>query len=199
MTELKVGDVVTVTGWETPSERAKWEGRTGTVYIADSQDAVCVEFKDGKQYSAGGWEARFLKKVEEPAFSFKDIQVGDKIRRTETWDSGSVRVFEGAVTKLDGLRAYTKEGLLVRGWKDHENSHVKLELLERPEPPHWTEAKPVGSVGIVVEGAFSKTLTKVSESHWKVLYPTDEYTWTGTHKEIQKNLRIDESKLTWIK
>jgi hypothetical protein len=66
-------------------------------------------------------------------FTYADIQDGDTIRRTESWESGSVRVYEGVVTKADNFRAFTREGFLVGYHQDDENPYMTLELVNRPE------------------------------------------------------------------
>lgn len=174
MTELKVGDVVTVTGWEIDSLNPTWEGRTGMVYIADDQAAVCVEFKDGKQYSRGGWNAKFLKKVE-PAFTFKDIQVGDKIRRTLTRKSGTIEVREGVVAKMDYRFVLDKGGAVLAYASDAQPfaAEVVLELLDRPkpkEPELWENRKPGDQIATYdLEGKFERVFTKREDGRWDSL------------------------------
>ena len=179
--EHKVGDWVTVKGWETGEfHEPTWEGRTGKVYDADSQDAVCVEFFDGKGaplYIKGGFEAKYLIPAEEPVkpFTFADIQVGDKIRRTETWDTGSVRVFEGVVTDLNDVRAYTKEHLLVGYYQDGDDRHTVLELLERPEPPKvpelWEDREPGDKLVSYFknDGNVERIFTKRDDGQWDTI------------------------------
>jgi hypothetical protein len=76
---------------------------------------------------------------------------------------------------------------------------VKLELLERPKPKHWTEAKPVGSAAVYVDSAFTKTFRKTGEDEWTVVYPEDGSTYTTPGKMLLKRFSgWDEAKLTWI-
>lgn len=149
-----------------------------------------------------------LQKVE-PAFTFADIQVGDKIRRTLTRDTGTTEVREGTVVEksslyaLDAKRtgrvgdsyilAYDSDG-------DPAKPQVKLELLDRPKPKHWTETKPVGSVAIYLAGMFTKTFRKTGDDEWVVVYPEDGFTFESKNQGLMTRFAAwDESKLTWIK
>jgi hypothetical protein len=144
-----------------------------------------------------------------PAFTFADIQVGDKIRRTLTRETGTTEVREGTVVELKRgfatdaistgqpgssyILAYDSDG-------DPAKPQVVLELLDRPKPKHWTETKPVGSVAIFLDGIFTKTLKKTSEQGWNVLYAEDGYAYKASNDEIKTRATgWDESKVTWIK
>jgi hypothetical protein len=145
----------------------------------------------------------------EPPFTFADIQVGDKIRRTLTRETGTTEVREGTVVELKRgfatdaistgqpgssyILAYDSDG-------DPAKPQVVLELLDRPKPKHWTETKPVGSVAIFLDGIFTKTLKKTSEQGWNVLYAEDGYAYKASNDEIKTRATgWDESKVTWIK
>jgi hypothetical protein len=104
-----------------------------------------------------------------PAFTFKDIQVGDKIRRTETWETGTYRTFEGVVTDLTSTGARTKEGLLVGYYKDIESPHMKLELLDRPKPKEiWENRKAGDKIKRKQCGGWDYFIKE--ESGWTILY-----------------------------
>lgn len=145
----------------------------------------------------------------EQSFTYEDIQVGDRIRRTYTRGTGTTEVREGVVTEKsaiyagDGkntgnpraayILAYSSDG-------DPDKPTVKLELLDRPKPKHWTETKPVGSVAVILDGNFTKTLMKTSEFSWNVLYAIDGYTYKDTNRAIQSRVSgLDEAKINWIK
>jgi hypothetical protein len=144
-----------------------------------------------------------------PAFTFADIQVGDKIRRTLTRETGTTEVREGVVTEKSSLYATdtspTKTAaisyiLAYDSDGDPAKPQVVLELLDRPKPKHWTEAKPVGSVGVYVEGTFTKTYTKSGVNEWTVLYAVDGYTYKDNNSGLFARFgTLDDSKVTWIK
>jgi hypothetical protein len=151
----------------------------------------------------------YPKRVKKVGFTFADIQVGDKIRRTLTRETGTTEVREGTVVELKRgfatdaistgqpgssyILAYDSDG-------DPAKPQVVLELLDRPKPKHWTEAKPVGSVGVYVEGTFTKTYTKSGVNEWTVLYAVDGYTYKDNNSGLFARFgTLDDSKVTWIK
>jgi hypothetical protein len=143
-----------------------------------------------------------------PTFTYEDIQVGDRIRRTLTRETGTTEVREGVVTEKSALYATdTNPGktaainyiLAYQSDGDPDKPQVVLELLDRPKPKHWTEAKPVGSAAIYVDSAFTKTFRKTGEDEWTVVYPEDGSTYTTPGKMLLKRFSgWDEAKLTWI-
>jgi len=99
---------------------------------------------------AVGYLANLGGKLElvEPSFTFADIQVGDTIRRTQTFKSGATEVREGTV----GHKAswYAEDGSdYILAYDTDDKPEVTLELLNRPEPEPvkevWEDAK-VGDV-----------------------------------------------------
>lgn len=144
----------------------------------------------------------------DPPFTFADIKVGDKIRRTLTRDTGTTEVREGVVTKMgkcgelaldDGVP--TSPSFILAYATDTHKATVVLELLDRPKPKHWTETKPVGSVAVILDGVFTKTLKKTSEFGWQVRYIEDEHTYKASNAEIKTRTAqwVSDKKLTWIK
>jgi hypothetical protein len=58
--KFKVGDKVTVKGWET-NENSRWEGRTGTIKEVTYEDYFLVRFDDGKPiFDNGTFVGKFL-------------------------------------------------------------------------------------------------------------------------------------------
>lgn len=215
MTELKVGDKVRYSLSDKCPQMKGWEGeivempRLGSARVKTLKNPGNHSTQVG---SAGWYLSSNLELIKEerpnpwapkPAFTFKDIQVGDKVRRTLKRKSGATEVREGTVERLQGSYA-TDDGYILAYVNDDKpytnGSSVVLELLERPEPPHWTEDKPVGSVGIYMDGNFTKTLTKTGENDWHVLYAVDGYNYDDTNMGLYARFgTLDESKLTWIK
>lgn len=184
---FKVGDRVTVKGWETSTKgNYSWEGRTGTVYDADNQDAVCVKFDDrqGTNFNRGGFEAKYLVPAVKP-YTFEDIQVGDKIRRTLTRDTGTTEVREGTVVEKSSLYALDAKDtgrvgdsyiLAYDSDGDPAKPQVKLELLDRPKPePKLWENREAGDkiVSYDKQGNLDRLFTKREDGQWGTLVVND--------------------------
>lgn len=201
---FKVGDKVRykkLDGYE------DWHGLEGVVQSSDDDETRVVASNKVNAYTSVGGVARLTTENLElitATFTYEDIQVGDRIRRTLTRPSGTTEVREGTVAEKAGGLATDKGTLsyiLAYDTDDHPDKHqVVLELLDRPKPKHWTETKPVGSVGVILDAFHTKILTKTSEHGWNVLYPSDGYTYKDTNKALERrSAQWDESKLTWIK
>jgi hypothetical protein len=176
--------------------------------ITRSADGFSPDDRLNKVGSTGKFITENLELIE-PAFTFADIQVGDKIRRTYTRDTGTTEVREGVVAMKDDLYATdTNPGktsainyiLAYQSDGDPDKPQVVLELLDRPKPKHWTETKPVGSAAIYVDGMFSKTFRKTGEDEWTVVYPEDGFTFESKNQGLMTRFTgWDEAKLTWIR
>lgn len=171
VTKFNVGDKVKVLHYST-STTGSPVGETGTV----------TSLKNGAnffrvQINKSSWllaEDEIEPFTEPKPFSFEGIQVGDTIRRTETWETGSVKVLEGVVTALSHTGASTKEGLLIGWHKDSDNPHITLELLNRPEPvkePELWEDRKTGDriVTYFKDGALDRIFTKQEDGLWGTL------------------------------
>jgi hypothetical protein len=117
----------------------------------------------------------------EPAFTFADIQVGDKIRRTLTRGTGTTEVREGTVTAksehyaTDGgkgtgyILSYSSDG-------DPDKPQVVLELLDRPKPkaPELWENREAGNkiVTYVKGDGLDRIFTKREDGLWDTLVYT---------------------------
>lgn len=192
--EHKVGDRVTVKGWE-DTENPSWEGRTGTVYDADHQDAVCVKFDDDKHPNRGGWEAKYLVPAEKP-FGFEDIQEGDTIRRTKVYKSGALEVREGTVGKRGDYYWADETGHFILAYdaESETGEGVTYELLERPEPPKepeiWEDRKPGDKLVSYFkhDGKLERIFTKQEDGEWSTLV-------MGTSGKLQKGFPRSDKEL----
>lgn len=116
-----------------------------------------------------------------PAFTFADIQVGDKIRRTLTRDTGTTEVREGVVVEKSGLyaldakhtgRAGDSYILAYNSDSDPAKPQVVLELLDRPEKePELWENRKAGDKITSYDGAgkLSRIFTKREDGDWDTL------------------------------
>jgi hypothetical protein len=120
----------------------------------------------------------------EPAFTFADIQVGDKIRRTLTRETGTTEVREGVVTNKSTLYATdTTSGktstvnyiLAYDSDGDPAKPQVVLELLERPEKElELWENREAGNkiVTYLKEDGLDRIFTKREDGMWDTLVYT---------------------------
>lgn len=70
-----------------------------------------------------------LKKVK-----YEDVRVGDKLRRTETTEIGTVMITEGVVHQKDDKWADTKDDIALSFRYEEFGAKVVVELLHRPAP-----------------------------------------------------------------
>lgn len=189
---FKVGDKVTVDASyephtkpgnyvfaERPAEISNVRGSSHSLKFTDEGKAPHL--------MSGTFGKQYIKALpEEKPFTFADIQKGDTIRRTETWETGTVRVYEGVVTDVNSSSAYTAEGLPVGHCRDKDNKHLTLELVNRPEPePKLWEKAEVGD-SIIREKSHGHPVTiftKKAEDLWTSIYlheqkaPEQGYRW----------------------
>jgi hypothetical protein len=183
VTDFKVGDTVKVNGSKT-TNATKWEGLEYIVTDVEPSDNGDYQMVTGKvtclnhfaAWTTPGSTVRFKSTQLYPKpFTFADIKVGDKVRRTQTWaDTGTVKITEGVVDTLTCSNAITKEWIEVGHSDDDKRpSDVTLELLERPEP-HFTETAEVGTRYRVRSTFNDKVwfiLTKRDNGSWERLTP----------------------------
>lgn len=120
-----------------------------------------------------------LELIDSP-FTFADIQVGDKIRRTYTRETGTTEVREGVVSRKDEsvatdtskpigsyILAYSSDG-------DPAKPQVKLELLERPEKELelWEDRKPGDKIVTYLSDGLDRIFTKREDGLWDTLVYT---------------------------
>jgi hypothetical protein len=175
--DIKVGDKVQV-DMDTPT--ASFHGvegivaeiipgkSSGYVRITKSNSKVEGNFPAGTRMYLYG-----LTKMEE-TFTFKDIQKGDKVRRTETWESGTVKSVEGVVVNLNSSQATTKEGLTLGYYGDEDNKHMVLELVEKAKPKSpelWENRKAGDKIATysTQDGNLERLLTKREDGLWDTL------------------------------
>lgn len=164
--ELQVGDKVRYNG----EPDANFKGMRGVVEEI-SRISAKVRVTESHFFPKGTAVYPYLKNIEKDvSFAFDDIKVGDKVRRTETWDSGTTMVVEGVVNSISSSRALTKESLRLGVSTDPHNPHVTLELLERPEP-HFTETDKVGTryrvKSIFESEGWRFLVTKIADNQWE--------------------------------
>lgn len=204
---FKVGDKVRYTNTKEFPKLEGWEAEVVETHLTSKGTTRVKTLKNpgnamgtyvGK---TGCYYSRNLELIEQP-YTFADIQVGDKIRRTLTRKNGSTHVSEGVVVSTDALSASDSEGYKLAYGSDGNpfKGTVVLELLDRPKPKHWTETKPIGSVGVILDGQFTKTITKVNEGEWRVYYSIDGFNYTDANPHVKaRTADLDEAKLHWIK
>lgn len=169
--EFNKGDKVRVI--DSGSSSKEWVGVEGIVQGQGYGSAWKLELTTSpNSYYPVGAEANipgYKLELIEAKFTFKDIQKGDTIRRTEKWDStGTVNAVEGVVTHVTNTQASTGEGLLVGYYRDDENPHMTLELLSRPEPEPVKEAWETAKPGTVIPRG--KDFLILNDKGWAVLY-----------------------------
>lgn len=200
---FKAGDRVR---YKDGARNREWHGWEGVVNWSQGSTTNAKTHKGSIPGKEVNLTTDNLELIEKP-FTYDDIQVGDKIRRTLTRESGTTEVREGVVTKMgkcgelaldDGVP--TSSSYILAYATDTHKETVVLELLDRPKPKHWTETKPVGSVGVILDGQFTKTITKVNEGEWRVYYSIDGFNYTDANPHVKaRTADLDEAKLHWIK
>jgi hypothetical protein len=144
-----------------------------------------------------------------PSFTFKDIQKGDTIRRTEKWDgTGTTKVVEGKVTDVTYAQAVTAEGLVVGYYRDDKNPHMTLELVNRPEPEPvkeaWETAKPGDQLFTTANDGTNRVLTKQVGDLWNTLIVNNsegkpQKGFTRSTGDIHSLITHDEVKPVFVK
>lgn len=135
MTKFNKGDKVRVT--DTGYTDKQWIGIEGIVQGPgrfDSQYEVKLTTSPNPRFPVG-YLANLGGSLElvEPPFGFKDIQVGDTIRRTQKHSEGATEVREGTVSRVSWY-AEAKGYILAYDTDTAGKENVTLELLNRPEP-----------------------------------------------------------------
>lgn len=98
--KFKVGDRVTVKGYE-PRNPGTFEGRTGKVVDTyNNSDSVRVEFNDGKLYNDGTFGIRYVVPAESEA-KVEAFNVGDKVRIHNRGSSD--KSWHGTEGEVEGL------------------------------------------------------------------------------------------------
>jgi hypothetical protein len=197
VTELKVGDKVTVDAHAPNSSCYGIEGvlveirngyNHGTIRITKTNEKAAEWLPVGEETYLYN-----LTRIEEPAFTFKDIQVGDKIRRTLTRKSGTVEVREGVVAKMD-YRFVTDSGGAVLAYATDTQpfaAEVVLELLDRPKKPElWEDRKPGDKIASYnKDGKLDRIFIKQDEDNWDTLV-------VNTSGKIQNGFDRSETEMT---
>ena len=208
MTKFKAGDKVRYKGDCNvfSGQLGGYEPAEGVVVEASGRDVTNLRLTTPvERYPVGSVVGLFTHNLElVPSFKFSDIQVGDKIRRTRKYESGALEVREGTVGNR--ARDWVGQGNFILAYSsDDANEQVTLELLERPEPKHWAEEKPVGSIALhtpksKVGADNRKRFRKVDENRWEVLYFMDKDSQLYTNKNLKQTFAsLDPADLEWIR
>jgi hypothetical protein len=203
MTDFNVGDKVRYIGVERANTH--WLGLEGVVKEVKAY-TVTVEItkppKPNHPVYVPGYEIfpdkTNLELVEEKTLAYKDIQKGDLIRRTFVrWD-GSKIVWEGVAHRIacNNSKWMTEGDFVLAHEIDDGPTDVTLELLERPEPPHWAEAKPVGSIFLYNKGVNKAIWKKTSETRWERTFIATNISHVYTINEV-KDWVTEE--VEWVK
>jgi ribosomal protein L21E len=208
---FKVGDKVTVKGWEN-GVNPSWEGRAGTV--THTSWTVSVKFDDvpdGSLFREGSFAPRYLEHVN--TFTYSDIKIGDRIKRTRTFSDGTEETTTGTVGQWGSLTAYSKDRNPLAYASDLNRNTVTLELLERPEPKPepkiWENRKKGDQIVREDEHGAQTIFTHEGDDEWTSLYlnnsksgafssgkPSRGYEWDKT--DIADAFENDDYTLTLI-
>lgn len=184
--ELKVGDKVLV---DADKPEATWHNTEGVItelrYASTHRVKVTKAGPHNADLVGLGKEYTLSNLTLLPEFTFKDIQVGDTVRRTRKYEDGSTEVYEGVITKKTAYYA-ENDNLTVAYSSDdtREDGSVTLELVNRPEPEPepvkeaWETAKAGDRLVVKGEGG-TRILTKQENGEWETLIVTDGGSHTG--------------------
>lgn len=170
--ELKVGDKVVV---DADKPKGTWHNTEGIItellYARTHRIKVTKAGPHNADFVGLGKEYTLSNLTLLPEFTFKDIQVGDTVRRTRKYEDGSTEVYEGVITKKTTYYA-ENDNLTVAFSSDSEDGGVTLELVNRPEPEPEPEPWETAKAGdrLVVKGeGVTRILTKQENGYWGTL------------------------------
>ena len=188
---FKVGDKVAV---DMDEPDYTWHATEGIVLEVRGTNSARVEVtKVGPNHTSGrGYTSLKVGDVHTlcaltviPPFTFADIQVGDTIRRTATFN-GATEVREGVVGSKGSYYWANEQGNYILAYNTDGKEGVTLELLNRPEPEpvkaDWELAKTGDR--LVVEGKeTTRILTKQADGLWDTLLIR---TWSEPSRGIRR-------------
>lgn len=203
MTDFKVGDKVRYVGnKENRSFDPDWIGLEGEInevsdwglsmIITNTFNIRNVPYKTGREVYPKAYNLELITE-----FKYADIQKGDKIKRTVSRGDGTEIVTTGVADRI--YRDYqwvSSSGYSIAFESDDSDSGITLELIERPEPPHWAEDKPVGSVFLYGEGADKTVWKKTGLYSWMRTVLTTGHTHNYTIDETKRYVTEDQE---WLK
>lgn len=138
-----------------------------------------------------------LEKIETP-FTFKDIQVGDTIRRTATY-KGATEVREGVVGTKGSYYFANEQGNYILAYDTDGTASitdVTLELLNRPEPEPVKEAWEDAKVLTRQYDDFPKdTFVREEDGSWTIHYGKGTATFKVTASENLADY-LEDAKVT---
>ena len=176
---FKVGDWVTVKGWETKSEISTWEGRTGKVYLIDTREdpTICLKFEDGKLPASGGWEAKYLVAADPEPVEFKK---GDIVKHKAGAHKYLSHREEGLTFIVDEVKGSLIHPVRVRALGQKDARGYRHDELEAGTPLSTWEIE-------LLDNTLGATLTKVPAA---APYPV-KFAMGGTITETPKAEAVD--------
>ena len=182
MTDFKVGDKVRYVGKGKGTMSPEWIGLEGVITNFFGSSVTLTVTKspnpNSPNYGVGAelypWTTNLELVTEEPKFTFKDIRVGDIIRRTILRADGSKIIWEGKAHRRNnsGESWLSKDNYHLAYKMDDNLPECTFELLERTLN-HWTQEKPLGSMGLSGEGINKRVWTKIRDDLWDIRYLTN--------------------------
>lgn len=197
VTQFKAGDKVRITN-STGTTISSWIGVEGIVkgnglyYTHTTLELTTSPNESFPVGSKANISTAKLELIEEPSFTFKDIQKGDTIRRTRTFKDGATEAREGVVSSKGSYYWATEDGNYILAYDtDDKNEQVALELVSRPEPEPTLLANTKAGDQLVLNktSGYVKLYNKVTEDKWRafIIPPHgDAYkgsTWTTEELE----------------
>lgn len=180
MTDFKIGDKVRYVGKGKGTMSPEWIGLEGVItnFFGSSVTLTVTKSPNPKSpnYGVGAelypWTVNL--ELVETKFTFKDIRVGDIIRRTILRADGSKIIWEGKAHRRNnsGESWLSKDNYHLAYKMDDNLTECTFELLERTLD-HWTQEKPVGSMGLSGEGINKRVWTKIRDDLWDIRYLTN--------------------------
>lgn len=186
-TLFKTGDKVIV---DLDKPTSNWHKAEGTVVGDQLRENNTTRVKLTKvspngNYHEVGTIYRLVGLTKVEPFTYKDIQIGDTIRRTRTYKTGTTEVREGTVTTKGP--DYFGDSTTILAYSTDATNGAVLELLERPEPkpePKITDGTKAGDQIVVVRKVNTKVYTKQGHDDWDTLIlvgnekPNRGFRWT---------------------
>jgi hypothetical protein len=152
---------------------------SNTVILTKAATGWASNYTVGSEARLGDYNLELV----EPEFSFKDIQVGDTIRRTRKHEGGATEVREGVAGKKGSWYWATKDDQYILAYEDDDrNAAATIELLSRPEPePTLLEGTKAGDQLVLkLYSGATKVYTRNAKDQWNTLvFKNGEYSHVG--------------------
>jgi hypothetical protein len=200
MTDFKVGDKVRYVGQGANTLTPGFIGLEGIISeVFGYSVTIKVTKSETGSHIVGSVIHPFktnLELIED--YTFNDIRAGDHIRRVILRPDGSKVIWEGVAHRLnyDGTKWLSKEDYHLYYKLDDLKEDTSLELVERPEPPHWSDEKPVGSMFLYGKGKNKALWKKTTETNWTRTFLINNVSDTYRSHEIT-DLNTEDQE--WLK